>query len=25
MALRGAPLVPMKDPRLPESLAFENI
>ena len=25
MALRGAALVPMKDPRLPESLAFENI
>jgi hypothetical protein len=25
MALRGAPLVPLKDPRLPESLAFENI
>jgi hypothetical protein len=25
MALRGAALVPVKDPRLPESLAFENI
>lgn len=25
MALRGAALVPLKDPRLPESLAFENI
>ncbi|MGN6370253.1 MAG: hypothetical protein ACTHN5_18510 [Phycisphaerae bacterium] len=25
MSLRGAALVPVKDPRLPESLAFENI